>query len=248
MSAPKTAACFSAATKIFLPAQISARAFPSACLCFSARSRRIASRSFFRAHAALPWEQWIGADDAFPVKGYSIDSDLFSVRDCQAIIKKAVVERLKQKYSIEWFEESGPVYQIQFSIMKNKVSLMLDTSGAGLHKRGYRQNANDAPIKETLAASLCWFSRLRPYHSLYTPCADRVRYLSRRNDGAAISPPESTATLPPSVGAISRAMCGIPSASVRATLSARLMTSLLTVPISAVKLRLLPPQTPKLRR
>ena len=123
----------------------------------------------FQGTRALPWEQWIGADDAFPVKGYSIDSDLFSVRDCQAIIKKAVVERLKQKYSIEWFEESGPVYQIQFSIMKNKVSLMLDTSGAGLHKRGYRQNANDAPIKETLAASLCWFSRLRPYHSLYDP-------------------------------------------------------------------------------
>ena len=116
----------------------------------------------FQGTRALPWEQWIGADDAFPVKGYSIDSDLFSVRDCQAIIKKAVVERLKQKYSVEWFEESGPVYQIQFSIMKNKVSLMLDTSGAGLHKRGYRQNANDAPIKETLAASLCWFSRLRP--------------------------------------------------------------------------------------
>lgn len=123
----------------------------------------------FQGTRALPWEQWIGADDAFPVKGYSIDSDLFSVRDCQAIIKKAVVERLKQKYSIEWFEESGPVYQIQFSIMKNKVSLMLDTSGAGLHKRGYRQNANDAPIKETLAESLCWFSRLRPYHSLYDP-------------------------------------------------------------------------------
>lgn len=74
----------------------------------------------FQGTRALPWEQWIGADDAFPVKGYSIDSDLFSVRDCQAIIKKAVVERLKQKYSIEWFEESGPVYQIQFSIMKTK--------------------------------------------------------------------------------------------------------------------------------
>ena len=108
----------------------------------------------FQGTRALPWEQWIGADDAFPVKGYSIDSDLFSVRDCQAIIKKAVVERLKQKYSIEWFEESGPVYQIQFSIMKNKVSLMLDTSGAGLHKRGYRRMVSKAPIEETLAAAL----------------------------------------------------------------------------------------------
>ena len=123
----------------------------------------------FQGVRSLSWEDWIGKSDAFPVKGYSIDSDLFSVRDCQSIIKKAVVERLKQKYSIEWFDESGSVYQIQFSIMKNKVSLMIDTSGAGLHKRGYRQNANDAPIKETLAASLCYFSRLRPYHSLYDP-------------------------------------------------------------------------------
>ncbi|MBQ7046305.1 MAG: class I SAM-dependent RNA methyltransferase [Oscillospiraceae bacterium] len=123
----------------------------------------------FQGTRSLAWEEWIGCLDAFPVKGYSIDSDLFSVRDCQSIIKKAVVERLKQKYSVEWFEESGPVYQIQFSVMKNKVSLMIDTSGAGLHKRGYRLSANDAPIKETLAASLCYFSRLRPYHSLYDP-------------------------------------------------------------------------------
>lgn len=123
---------------------------------------------------------------------------------------------------------------------------MLDTSGAGLHKRGYRQNANDAPIKETLAASLCWFSRLRPYHSLYDPMCGSGTILIEGAMMARNIAPESTATLPPSAGAISRAMCGIPSASVRATLSARLMTSLLTAPISAVKLRLLPPQTPKL--
>ena len=123
----------------------------------------------FQGTKSLPWEQWIGEYDAFPVKGYSIDSDLFSVRDCQSIIKKAVVERLKSKYKTQWFEESGPTYQIQFSVMKNKVSLMIDTSGVGLHKRGYRRSANDAPIKETLAASLCYFSRLQPYHSLYDP-------------------------------------------------------------------------------
>ena len=99
------------------------------------------ARSFeelFQGTRSLEWEKWIGSTDAFPVKGYSINSALFSTRDCQAIIKKAVVERLKSRYHIEWFEESGPVHQIQFSIMKDKVSLLIDTSGYGLHKRGYR--------------------------------------------------------------------------------------------------------------
>ena len=130
------------------------------------------ARSFeelFQGTKKLPWEEWIGSLDAFPVKGYSINSGLFSTRDCQAIIKKAVVERLKSKYKIEWFEETGPVHQIQFSIMKDKVSLLIDTSGYGLHKRGYRLDANDAPIKETLAAALCSLSHLRPYHKLYDP-------------------------------------------------------------------------------
>ena len=123
----------------------------------------------FQGTKAIEWENWIGCDDAFPVKGYSINSDLFSVSDCQAIIKKAVVERMKTKYNISWFEETGPVYQIQFSIMKNQVSLLLDTSGAGLHKRGYRLEANLAPIKETIAASLCSLAHVRHYHTLYDP-------------------------------------------------------------------------------
>lgn len=123
----------------------------------------------FQGTKALPWEQWIGAYDAFPVKGYSLNSALFSVSDCQSIIKKAVVERLKSRYNISWFEETGPTHQIQFSIMKNKVSLLIDTTGFGLHKRGYRIESNGAPIKETLAASLCNLARLRPYHTLYDP-------------------------------------------------------------------------------
>ena len=130
------------------------------------------ARSFeelFQGTKALPWEEWIGRDDAFPVKGYSISSTLFSVRDCQAIIKKAVVERLKSKYAVNWFEETGPIHQIQFAVMKDRVSLLLDTSGAGLHKRGYRTSAGGAPIKETLAASLCRLARLREYHTLYDP-------------------------------------------------------------------------------
>ncbi len=123
----------------------------------------------FQGTKSLPWEMWIAERDAFPVKGYSLNSTLFSVSDCQSIIKKAVVERLKTKYGFTWFDETGPTHQIQFSIMKDQVSLLLDTSGAGLHKRGYRLEAGGAPIKETLAASLCYFSRLREYHTLYDP-------------------------------------------------------------------------------
>ncbi len=130
------------------------------------------ARSFeelFQGAKALAWEEWIGRDDAFPVKGYSINSALFSTRDCQSIIKKAVVERLKSKYHTEWFDETGPVHQIQFAINKDLVSMLIDTSGFGLHKRGYRLDANDAPIKETLAAALCNISHLRPYHKFYDP-------------------------------------------------------------------------------
>ena len=123
----------------------------------------------FQGTKRLPWEEWIGREDKFPVKGYSLNSDLFSVSDCQSIIKKAVVERLKMKYKVEWFKETGNLYQIQFSIMKNKVSLLIDTSGSGLHKRGYRPASNAAPIKETLAAALCYFARLRDFHTLYDP-------------------------------------------------------------------------------
>lgn len=123
----------------------------------------------FQGTKALPWEKWVGKTDRFPVKGYSLNSDLFSVSDCQSIIKKAVVERLKTKYGVPWFEETGALYQIQFSIMKNRVTLLIDTSGRGLHKRGYRPDANVAPLKETLAASLCRISGLRHYHTLYDP-------------------------------------------------------------------------------
>lgn len=123
----------------------------------------------FEKTKALPWEEWIGAYDAFPVKGYSLKSDLFSVSDCQAIIKKAVVERLKSKYGISWFDETGPVHQIQFSLMNNEALLLIDTSGAGLHKRGYRLKQNGAPIKETLAAAIAALSKLKHYHTLYDP-------------------------------------------------------------------------------
>ncbi len=122
------------------------------------------ARSFdalFEGTKALPWESLIPVDGAFPVKGYSLNSQLFSVSDCQKIIKKAVVERLKSKYRIDWFPETGALYQIQFSIMKDRVSLCIDTSGDGLHKRGYRPAHNAAPLKETMAAAMVTLSRYR---------------------------------------------------------------------------------------
>ncbi len=109
----------------------------------------------------MPWLDYIEKDYAFPVKGYSLSSDLHSVPDCQSIIKKAIAKSLYDAYHVEWFEETGPRCQIQFSIMKNQVTLYLDTSGAGLHKRGYRANSNAAPLRETLAAALVKLSR---YH------------------------------------------------------------------------------------
>ncbi|MCD8327534.1 MAG: class I SAM-dependent RNA methyltransferase [Ruminococcus sp.] len=110
---------------------------------------------------ALPLENFIGRNDAFPVKGHSINSKLHSVPDCQRIIKKAAVERLKSVYGVSWFEESGDTYQIQFNILRDEASICLDTTGISLHKRGYRRNSNDAPIKETLAAGIVDFARIR---------------------------------------------------------------------------------------
>ncbi len=118
---------------------------------------------------ALPWEDYIGRDDAFPVNGSSINSQLFSIPDCQSIIKKAIVERLKLKYKISYFEETGAEYKIRFFIHKNMVSMMIDTSGEGLHKRGYRRNSNDAPLKETLAAAMCDLARIYPDTKIFDP-------------------------------------------------------------------------------
>ena len=115
----------------------------------------------FEGVKALPWEQFIPADGAFPVKGHSLDSALHSIPDCQKIIKKAVVSRLGAKYGQTWFDEIGGKYQIQFAIMHDVAELYLDTSGAGLHKRGYRANSNAAPLRETLAAAMVKLARWR---------------------------------------------------------------------------------------
>lgn len=123
----------------------------------------------FQGVKRINFEDFIGIKDTFPVKGHSLNSELHSVPDCQSIIKKAAVERLKSKYHTGWFEETGPVHQIQFSILKNTVNIYLDTSGVGLHKRGYRRNANAAPIKETLAAGIIDLARVRSGSSVCDP-------------------------------------------------------------------------------
>jgi putative N6-adenine-specific DNA methylase len=112
----------------------------------------------FEGTKALPWEEWIPEDGEFPVEGKSIDSKLASVPDCQAIVKKAIVERLKKTYRREWFNETGPKYRIEVGLLKDTATLTIDTSGAGLHKRGYRELVGEAPLKETMACAMLLIS------------------------------------------------------------------------------------------
>ncbi len=123
----------------------------------------------FQQTKALPWEEWIPVDAEFPVEGKSIKSKLFSVSDCQAIVKKAIVERLKDIYSVNWFKETGPRYKIEVALLKDVVTLTIDTSGAGLHKRGYRKLAGQAPLKETLAAAMIQLSYWKADRALIDP-------------------------------------------------------------------------------
>ena len=114
-------------------------------------------------------EDFIPANGEFPVKGHCLNSTLMSVPDCQAIVKKAASKRLGEKYGIAWLPEDGPKYQLQFAIMNDRVTLYLDTSGPGLHKRGYRAVGNDAPLRETLAAAMVMLSRYRGRDFVWDP-------------------------------------------------------------------------------
>lgn len=117
----------------------------------------------FEKTKAIEWERYLSVDAAFPVTGKSVKSKLFSVPDCQAIVKKAIVERLKHHYKrLGFLDESGATYKIEVSLLKDVVTLTIDTSGVGLHKRGYRQNQGEAPLKETLAAALVKISKWSP--------------------------------------------------------------------------------------
>lgn len=114
-------------------------------------------------------EDFIPKDGAFPVKGHCLNSTLMSVPDCQAIIKKAASRRLGEAYQLSWLPENGAKFQLQFSLMQDKCTLYLDTSGAGLHKRGYRAVGNEAPLRETLAAAMVLLTRYRGRDFFWDP-------------------------------------------------------------------------------
>ena len=118
-------------------------------------------------HANL--EDYIPRDGQFPVKGHCLNSQLMSVSDCQAIIKKAASKRLGEKYGVSWLPETGVKFQLHFTILNDQVTLSLDTSGPGLHKRGYRAVGNDAPLHETLAAGMIQLTRFRGREYFWDP-------------------------------------------------------------------------------
>ena len=125
---------------------------------------RFPARSFeelFQGTRAIAWEDYLPRDAAFPVKGYSISSQLHAVPACQSIIKKAMVERMKAHYGLEQFPEDGVKHQVRFSLFKDEAMICLDTSGEGLYKRGYRAVGVEAPLRETLAAAMVTLSRFR---------------------------------------------------------------------------------------
>ncbi|MEB2299358.1 class I SAM-dependent RNA methyltransferase [Lysinibacillus xylanilyticus] len=144
----------------------------------------------FESVKALPWEKYLPVDAAFPVSGKSVKSKLFSVPDCQAITKKAIVERMKQHYKrLGFLDESGATYKIEVSILKDVATLTIDTSGAGLHKRGYRQAQGEAPLKETLAAALVQISKWNPNRPFVDPfCGSGTIVLEAAMLGQNIAP------------------------------------------------------------
>lgn len=117
----------------------------------------------------IPWEDIIPANGNFIVNGKSIKSKLFSISDCQRITEKALIKKLQTKYDIAWFEKSGALYDIEVALLKDYASITLDTTGKGLHKRGYRKKHGDAPIKETLAACMVMLSYWNKDRILYDP-------------------------------------------------------------------------------
>ena len=122
------------------------------------------ARSFealFQLASAVPWEDLIPQNGRFPVKGHALDSQLHSVPDCQKTVKKAAADRLGRAYGLERLPEDGPLYQLQFSLLRDQCALYLDTTGPGLHKRGYRAVGVEAPLRETLAAAMVILSRFR---------------------------------------------------------------------------------------
>ena len=123
----------------------------------------------FEGTKALPWGNWITEDGKFTVTGTAVKSTLGSVRACQSIVKKAVVENLKAKYHTEWFQENGPEFTIKIAMRKDVALLTIDTSGSGLNRRGYRVHAGEAALKETMASALVQLSFYSPERLLIDP-------------------------------------------------------------------------------
>ncbi|MBQ3230889.1 MAG: class I SAM-dependent RNA methyltransferase [Clostridia bacterium] len=151
--------------------------------------KALSFNDLFEGTKALPWADFIGKNDAFPVKGHSIRSKLFSIPDCQKIIKKAVVTSLSSEYNVRIFAETGVKYQIEFFILNDIASLMIDTTGAGLHKRGYRALAGAAPLRETLAAAMVKLSRMRDNVIICDPlCGSGTIAIEAATQACGISP------------------------------------------------------------
>lgn len=123
----------------------------------------------FEGIRALPWETILQKDAAFPVRGKAVHSALFSVSDVQSISKKAVVERLKKAYHVDWLQETGAAYTIDIALLKDVVTVSVDTSGQGLNRRGYRMQGMEAPLRENLAAGLILLSRWYPDRPFFDP-------------------------------------------------------------------------------
>ncbi len=132
--------------------------------------KTLSFEDLFQLTLSLPWEDYLPRNARFPVSGKCARSQLMSVRDCQAITKKAIVERLKRHYKQQWFDESGPEFPIDVAIHGDVARLTLDTSGAALNRRGYRTWNGEAPLRETLAAALVQLSPLHPHTPVYDPC------------------------------------------------------------------------------
>ena len=148
--------------------------------------------TLFDATYALPWEEWIAADDEFPVSGRSIRSQFSSVPACQKIVKKAIVEKLRAAHHVEQLPETGPKRSIEVALLNDRATLTIDTTGPGLHKRGYRTLVGQAPLKETLAAAMVLLSYWRPERPLVDPfCGSGTIPIEAAMIGRNIAPEEA---------------------------------------------------------
>ena len=137
-------------------------------ICLS-RLTAVTFEELYQGVKAIPWGDILPENARFPMDGRSVKSTLFSISDCQAIAKKAVVDKLREKYHRDFFEETGALYRLEVSLLKDVVTVTMDTTGAGLHKRGYRKIAGEAPLKETMAAALIDLTFWKPGRILVDP-------------------------------------------------------------------------------